>query len=59
MNALCPSAPCYTRRAARKTTHAKCQRCWRHVGSVAEFPLLCTRCVGVVSLLPVFPDQVG
>jgi isoleucyl-tRNA synthetase len=36
---------------ARPTTHAKCIRCWHHradVGSHADDPELCGRCVGNV-----------
>jgi isoleucyl-tRNA synthetase len=35
-----------------KTTHAKCDRCWRHlpdVGTHADHPMLCTRCHDVVT----------
>ena len=52
--AVDPASPELTA-TARKTTHAKCQRCWRHVadvGAMTEFPLLCTRCAGVVKMLP-------
>jgi len=38
-----------------KTSHKKCERCWRHradVGSHADHPALCTRCRGVVATLP-------
>jgi isoleucyl-tRNA synthetase len=37
--------------SVRKTTAAKCERCWRHreeVGSHAEHPTLCARCVDAV-----------
>jgi isoleucyl-tRNA synthetase len=43
--------------AIAKTESAKCERCWRHrdeVGSHAEHPTLCGRCVEAVeSILPV------
>ncbi len=35
-----------------KTTHAKCDRCWRHlpeVGQKPDHPQLCLRCYGVVT----------
>jgi isoleucyl-tRNA synthetase len=35
-----------------RTTHAKCDRCWRHlpdVGTHADHPMLCTRCHDVVT----------
>lgn len=38
----------------RKTEAAKCERCWRHrdeVGSQADHPTLCGRCVAAVSLV--------
>jgi isoleucyl-tRNA synthetase len=37
----------------KRTTHAKCNRCWRHlpdVGTHAVHPELCERCVDVVSV---------
>ncbi len=40
--------------AAQKTSHAKCQRCWRHLPDVGQnqaHPTLCNRCVEVVMLL--------
>ena len=37
---------------AGKSPHAKCERCWNYrptVGSSAEHPTLCERCVRVVT----------
>lgn len=39
----------------KATTHKKCERCWRHrsdVGSHAEHPALCGRCVEAVGSVP-------
>jgi isoleucyl-tRNA synthetase len=40
--------------SARKSPHAKCERCWNlrpSVGRDAEHPTLCERCVAVVAAL--------
>jgi isoleucyl-tRNA synthetase len=37
---------------AKKSSHAKCQRCWNYwpsVGANSEYPDLCQRCVAVIS----------
>ncbi len=39
-----------------KTIHSRCERCWRHrpaVGTFAEHPTLCDRCVAVVNELAI------
>ena len=39
-----------------KTSHKKCERCWRHrpaVGTISDYPELCDRCAGVVAEMSV------
>jgi isoleucyl-tRNA synthetase len=39
-----------------KTSHKKCERCWRHrpaVGTISDYPELCDRCAEVVAEMSV------
>jgi isoleucyl-tRNA synthetase len=39
-----------------KTSHKRCERCWRHrpaVGTISDYPELCDRCAEVVAEMPV------